>query len=76
MSFDFGSPKTLVGFRYTGAGDSTHDAKGIKISVGPSKTGPWNIIAEFEGKEGKPKGNSWRKIWQEFEFPPTKSQHW
>jgi len=76
LTFDFGSAKTLLGFRYTGAGDKVHDAKTIVVEVGTSKTGPWTQVATFTGKDGKHGANSWNKVWQEFEFPATTSQHW
>ena len=76
LTFDFGAPKTLLAFRYTGAGDKVHDAKEIRLEVGPSKDGPWTLIQTFTAAEGKSGANTWGKVWQEFEFPPTTSQHW
>lgn len=76
LTFDFGKPVTLDGFRYSGGGDGVHDAKGIVISVGASKNGPWNTVDKFEGQKGKGKANTWSLVWQEFEFSSTTSQHW
>ena len=76
LSFDFGSPKALVGFRYSGAGDKVHDAKDLVLAVGTSKNGPWTQVATFTALEGKNQPNTWNLAWQEFEFPATTSQHW
>ena len=72
LTFDFGKPVTLDGFRYRGDGN---DAKGI-VTLWPQKTGPGNTVDKFEGQKGKGKANTWNLVWQEFEFSSTTSQHW
>jgi hypothetical protein len=59
LVFDFKQPTTLSALRYTGGGDTIHDADEMTISVGSSAQGPWKQIGPaFHGKPGDGKANT------------------